>query len=427
MTAPRPLTQIAARQSRPPLRPVTGRRAMALAAGCVLGLLIALPGAAEAQFRGGPKGPTEVGVVLLESGLVPYTVTLPGRAVAHDETEIRPRVEGIIDEISYRAGSEVEVGDLLFRLDSDTYALALDAAEAGRDSALSALAVAQATVDRYEKLTSAAITQADRDTATATLASARATLAASRAALQSAQLNLDRTEIRSPISGIVGLSEFSVGALVTANQSDALATVTRVDPIYVDVQESSARMLRNRARMQEGSLVPNEKVDIQLVLETGQVYEGPGTLVTPSTEVSTTTGTVDFRFEFDNPERLILPGQFLRVSATVGSVEAILVPQRATSRSSDGTLTAFIAVDGTAKQVTLTTQGAYENAWIATEGVEAGDSLIVDGLRDLKAGAEIKPVPVTIDADGIVVDQAQGAAAETGPGPGPDPETVGGN
>ncbi|NIZ10891.1 efflux RND transporter periplasmic adaptor subunit [Pseudooceanicola sp. HF7] len=411
MTAPSNVTQFAAARHRAPFTPVTLRGVSWLLLACLV--LLVLPAQVRAQF-GGAGGPAQVGVVTLEQSLVPYTVTLPGRAVAHDDTEVRPRVEGIIEEIAYRPGTRVAAGDVLFRLETDTYDLALLAAEAQRASARSAVAVAQSTVDRYNKLTSAAISQADRDGADATLASAQATLAAAEASLKSAQLNLDRTVIRSPIDGIVGLSDYSVGALVTANQSDPLTTVTRVDPIYVDVQESSARMLRNRARMESGALQPSDKVEIRLVLETGRIYEGTGTLVTPSTAVSTTTGTVDFRFEFDNPDRLLMPGQFLRVTAEVGKIEAILVPQRATSRSSDGTLTAFVAEDGTARQVTLTTQGAYQNAWIVTAGVEDGQRLVVDGLRNLAAGAQIAPVPVTIDADGIVRDAAQDAPESAG-------------
>ncbi len=356
-------------------------------------------------------GPTEVGVVALTSQDVPYTVTLPGRAVAHDQTEVRPRVEGVIEEVTYTSGATVAAGDLLFRLDTDTYTAALDAAKASKASAESTLAAATSTVTRYRKLNGVGITQSDLDTAEASLAQAQATLAASEAALKTAQLNLDRTEIRSPINGIVDLPQFSVGALVTANQSDALTTVTAIDPIYVDVQESSARMLRVRDRIATGTLKPIDPLGIVLTLETGATYQGAGTLVSPRTEVSTTTGSVDFRIQFDNPDRLILPGQFLRVALTLGTTQAILVPQRATSRSSDGSLTAFVVSDGKAKQVTLTSSGTYRNAWIVTDGVTTEDMLIVDGLRNLRAGAEITTVPVTINDDGLVEDMPGEASA----------------
>ena len=165
-------------------------------------------------------------------------------------------------------------------------------------------------------------------------------------------------------------------------------------------------LLRVRKRLQEGSLTRTDDLDIGLVLETGDTYEGQGRMVSPRSEVSTTTGTVDFRIEFDNPERVILPGQFLRVTITLGETQAILVPQRATSRGSDGSLTAFVAEGDTARQVTLIAQGTWQNAWIVTEGVAPGDQLIVDGLQNLRDGAAISTVPVTINAAGLVEDQA---------------------
>ncbi len=393
-----------------PLAVMPPARRLATRGACLVILALLLPGLlalgaapAAAQF-GPPSGPRDVGVMTLERAAVPYSVTLPGRAVARDETEIRPRVGGAVKEVVYTPGSRVSAGDVLFRLDSDTYEVALDAAEANRDSAEAALSVAQSTVDRYSQLTGVGFTRADLDQAQATLASARATLASSQASLKSAQLDLERTEIRSPIDGIADIAEVSVGTLVTASQTTPLTTVTRIDPIYVDVQESSVRMLRTRQRIKEGSLQPAETIGIALQLENGQEYEGEGRLITPSVQVSTSTGTVDFRIEFDNPDRLILPGQFLRVSIVLGTTQAILVPQRATTRNSDGTLTAFVAEEGAARQVTLTTQGAYRNAWIVTAGLREGEQIIVDGLRDLRAGAEVNAVPVTIDDTGVVQD-----------------------
>uniref|UniRef100_UPI00025578C5 efflux RND transporter periplasmic adaptor subunit n=1 Tax=Oceanicola sp. S124 TaxID=1042378 RepID=UPI00025578C5 len=342
--------------------------------------------------------------IALQEADAPYRVTLPGRAVAHDQTEIRPRVEGIVEEILFPAGGRVAAGDLLFRLDSETYEVALIAAEAELASAEATRTAAQATVDRYTRLNGVGVTQSDLDSATASLAQAEASVKTAEASLRSARLNLERTEIRSPIDGIVDLAEVSEGALVTANQSDALTSVTRIDPIYVDVQESSARMLRIRKRLEEGSLTRSEDLQIDLQLETGDAYEGQGRLVSPRAEVSTTTGTVDFRIEFENAERVILPGQFLRVTMSLGSTRAILVPQRATSRSSDGTLTAFVARDGKAVEVVLTAAGSWQNAWIVTDGVEVGEQLIVDGLRNLADGAEVTTVPVSIDENGVVQD-----------------------
>jgi RND family efflux transporter, MFP subunit len=379
----------------------------------VLAVLLAFPTVVFAQSGPMGGGTTEVGVMELAETNVPFTTTLPGRAVAKEQTEIRPRVEGVIEEIAYTAGRRVEAGDLLFRLDAETYEAAFASAEAARDSAEATLATAQAAYDRYAKLEGVGASTSDLESARATLAQAKASLKSAEADLKQAQLDLDRVEIRSPIAGIPDVPEFSVGSLVTANQSDALTTITRLDPIYVDVTESSARRMRIREQFAEGILLPGKELDVSLTLENGEVYDAKGTMVSPGVTVSTTTGSIDMRFEFDNPDRMILPGQFLRVDVTLGTSKAILVPQRATTRQSDGTLTAFVAEDGTAHQVTLSYSGTADNAWIVTDGVEAGDEIILDGLTNLTDGAAITTVPVTINAAGVVEDAATDTAEMT--------------
>ncbi|WP_417272100.1 efflux RND transporter periplasmic adaptor subunit [Celeribacter halophilus] len=367
---------------------------------------LAIPSFSYAQGApmGDPGQVTEVGVMELTESEVPVSTTMPGRAVAKEETEIRPRVEGVIKEIAYTPGRRVEEGDLLFRLDSETYEAALASAEAALDSAKATLSTAQALYDRYAKLEGVGASTSDLESARATLAQAKAGVKSAEADLQQAQLDLERVEIRSPIAGIPDVPEFSIGSLVTANQSDALTTVTRLDPIYVDVSESSARRMRIGELFDDGTLTPGKELDVELTLENGDVYDRKGTLVSPGVTVSTTTGSIDSRFEFDNPEHKIMPGQFLRAEVIFGTTRGILVPQRATTRQSDGTLTAFVAEDGTAHQVTLTYSGTAENAWIVTEGVEVGDMIILDGLTNLKDGAEITTVPVTINESGVVED-----------------------
>ncbi|WP_234990376.1 efflux RND transporter periplasmic adaptor subunit [Aquimixticola soesokkakensis] len=357
-------------------------------------------------------GPTEVGIVTLQSEAVPYVITLPGRAVAYEQTDIRPRVEGTVAEINYTAGQSVAVGDVLFHLDSDTYDAALSAAQADVAGAEASVTAAQAVADRYAKLANLAVTQEQIDTANVTLLQAQATLSSAQAALKTARLNVERTVITSPIAGVVEVADVSIGALVTANQTSALTTVTRMDPIYVDVAESSARLLRVRNQVETGILERGEALDIALTLESGQSYSGKGTLVSPGNTVSTTTGSVDFRLSFDNGERVIMPGMFLRVDLTLGTTQAILVPQRATSRGSDGSLTAFVVEDGKTVQVTLTSNGSYKNAWIVTDGVTEGQSLVVDGLRNMTAGTEVTTVPVVIDDQGVVSDAPSDTSAD---------------
>lgn len=375
-------------------------------------LVMGLAAPTFAQNRGdGPKGPTKVGVMLTAEGDVPYTVTLPGRAIAFQQTGIRPQVGGEILEISYDPGQPVKAGDLLFRIDPETLAAALGAAEASVTGAEASLTQARNTVTRYRRLEGSGVSAVERANVEVALKQAEAALKSAEAARDSAQLSLDRTRITSPIDGMADVAQVSVGDLVTASQSEALTTITQMDPIYVDVSESSARILRNRARVDSGQLTSNGQVQARLTLETGEEFQGAGRLVSPGIAVSPTTGTVPIRLQFDNPTGLILPGQFLRVQTTVGTTRAVLVPQRATKRASDGTLTAFVAREGKAQQVTLSEQGSYRNSWIVTQGISAGEQLILDGLDNLRAGTEITTIPVQIDEQGVVRDAepAQGA------------------
>ena len=379
-------------------------------------LCLVLPFASEslAQTRRGPDGPTPVGVVTTAEEDVPRTVTLPGRAIAYQQTAIRPQVGGEILEIVYDPGRPVRAGDVLFRIDPETLAAALAAAEASVAWAEASLTQAQNTVTRYRRLEGSGVSAVDRANAEVALKQAEADLAAARAARDAAQLSLDRTAILSPLDGMADVPQVSVGDLVTANQSEALTTITQLDPIYVDVSESSARLMRSRAGGSAGQLIRTGAVQTRLTLETGEEYQGEGRLVSPGIAVSPTTGTVPIRLRFDNPDLRILPGQFLRVQMTLGSTRAVLVPQRATSRASDGTLTAFVVRDGRAQQVVLSEQGSYRNNWIVTQGISPGEQLILDGLDDLRAGTEVAPVPVQIDAQGVVREiAAPGPASDT--------------
>lgn len=376
-------------------------------------LAISMSSPATAQFRGAAPGPTAVGVVTLETADVPVTTTIPGRAVAYEQVDIRPRVGGVISEILYQPGRRVAAGDLLFRIESETYEATVAAARASVELAEAAAAAAQATVTRYESLEGTGVTTETLESARVSALQSAADLSSARATLQSAELDLQRTRIVSPISGFATIPSVSVGALVTANQTDALATVTRIDPIYVDIEESSRRIGEMRARIDAGAVQPGERLGLRLQLETGETYPTEGELVSPGASVSTTTGTASFRIRFDNPDRRIMPGQFLRVDVTLGTMQAVLVPQMATSRDSSGQLTAFVVVDGVAEQRVLTEEGSYQNAWAVTDGVEAGESLIVDGLQNLRAGAQVAPVEVVIEANGVVT-RADGASEAFG-------------
>lgn len=361
--------------------------------------------ASGADAQPAPSGPVEVGVIDATLQDVPRVVTLPGRAVASQEVEMRPRVGGVIEEILYTPGALLQVGDPLFRIDDAAYLAAEASAQADLATAQANLPVAQSTFERAEQLSGRGYTEAEVDTARASLAEAKATLAAAQAALDYARTEMSWTTIKSPVVGRAEVATVSIGDLVTENQSDELTTIIGSDPIYVDLVEASARMLSIRQEIHEGTLTMNDVLEATLVLETGEVYRGTGTLVTPGNIVSTTTGTFTVRFEFDNPHNLVLPGMFLRGEIMLGTSRAFLVPQRAATRGNSGLLTAFVVGDdGTAQQITLTDEGTYENSWIVRGGLNEGDKLIVDGLPNIQAGQAVTPVPSVIDENGIVRD-----------------------
>ncbi|WP_319498428.1 efflux RND transporter periplasmic adaptor subunit [uncultured Cohaesibacter sp.] len=374
---------------------------VALVFGLMASDLVFAQPAPGGAMGGQQQGPLTVGAITLKDADVPFQVTLPGRAVAFEQVDIRPRVNGVIAEIAYTPGRPVAVGDLLFRIDNETYEASVQSAEADVASAQATLEGAQITLDRYRKIEGTGISTADVKDAEVTLHKAEAALKTANAALRTANLSLDWTEIRSPISGIPEVADVSVGSIVTSNQTTALTTVTRLDPIYVDVQESSVRMLAIRNLVESGQLTRADKLSLKLQLENGETLDGEGVLRSPGTSVSTTTGTVALRMEFENPKRMVIPGQFLRVDATLGTSKAILVPQGATQRGSDGNLTAYVAVDGKVAIATLEEIGSYDNNWIVTGGVKAGDQILVDNIRNLSEGAEIKVVPVEY-VDGII-------------------------
>ncbi|WP_428926254.1 efflux RND transporter periplasmic adaptor subunit [Marinibacterium sp. SX1] len=381
-----------------------------------LGLaLLACLSTATAAMAQQEAPPMQVGTITLERQAVPRIVTLPGRAVAYQQVDIRPRVGGVVEEILYTPGADLSVGDPLFRIDDASYRASVAAAQSDLATAQANLPVAQSAKDRAEQLAGRGYTEAEVDSARASLAEAQATLDAAQAALDYAQTELSWTTITSPIEGVAEVASVSVGDLVTSGQSDALTTVTRLDPIEVEMLEASARMLELRQEIASGTLEQNPELEARLLLETGAVYEGTGRLVSPGNTVSTTTGTFTVRFRFDNPDRMILPGMFLRGEITVGTINAFLVPQRAAERSNSGALTVYVVgADGTSEQVTLNEMGAYENAWIVPSGLDDGAQLIVDGLKSMQPGLPVSPVAVEIDENGLTQDLPAAAASDSG-------------
>ena len=395
-----------------------------LATGAALAgaVLAALPATAQAP---GGMPPKQVGVVELARQNVPRVVTLPGRAVAASDTAIRPRVGGIITEILYRPGQLIEAGTPMFRIEDRTYQANLAGAEAQVASARAQVTQAQSSFDRTQQLLGSGTTQAQVEQAQATLDQASAGLQSAEAALILAEADLEWTTVTTPISGFASVAAASVGDLVTAGQAEAMATVTQLDPIEVDMYEPSSRFLSVLDDINDGNLRLNDELNAVLTLENGREYQAVGELVAPGVTVSTSTGSIDTRFRFDNPDNLLLPGMFLRGQVELGVTEAFLVSQSAAIRDKIGNLSAWVVVDGAVQQRPLTEDGSYQQQWIVTDGLEDGDMLVVDGMTGLAEGAEVVSVPVTFDNQGVVRETAPASASAAEDAPPADAPSAG--
>ncbi|WP_137130491.1 efflux RND transporter periplasmic adaptor subunit [Rhizobium sp. FY34] len=366
------------------------------------------PGAA-----GGERPPAKVSVVVMKQGEQPLTRVLPGRAVAYQTAEVRPRVNGMIEQIAFKEGSEVKAGDLLYKIDDDTYSALLEEAKATLAKAEASIPSAQANLARYERLVNSGATQIEYENARVTLLQAQADVAQAKAALQSAQINLGYTEIKAPFDGLTTISTVSIGNIVTANQTTALTTLRRLDPIYVDLTDSSANLLELRSAIAAGRLKGNQtEADITLTLEDGTKYDKTGKVDMAEMAVSQTTGTYQIRAVFANPDDIILPGTYVRATVIVGYENGFLIPQRAATRSPAGVLSAkFLTADNKVETRTFEGSELSGNSWIVTSNVKDGDRLVVDGLQRIADGAPVSPVEATINDKGFVVEAPAANAA----------------
>ncbi|MDB5655445.1 MAG: efflux transporter periplasmic adaptor subunit [Tardiphaga sp.] len=344
--------------------------------------------------------PPDVGVLTLAAKPITLTTELPGRTTAFLIADVRPQVSGLITQRIFTEGAEVTAGQQLYQIDPATYKAAADTAAATLAHNQAVLASAQAKAARYKPLAAAqAVSQQDYDDAAAMSAEAVADIASARASVEQAQINLAYTKVMAPISGRIGRSSVTPGALVTASQATALATVTQLDPIYVDVTQSAGTLLRLRRELAAGTLQasgPNQaKVD--LMLEDGTKYEKQGTLQFSEVNVDETTGTVLLRAIFPNPDHLLLPGLYVRAELQEGTNNgALLVPQQAVSHNTHGDATALIVgADNKVVLKIIQTSRALGNDWVVTGGLAVGDRVIVDGLQKAKPGAEVHGVEVT--------------------------------
>ncbi len=343
-------------------------------------------------------GPAEVGTVVLRPERVVLTTELPGRTSPFRIAEIRPQVNGIILERAFTEGADVAAGGLLYRIDPAPYQAAYDQSRAALAMAEASLPALRSRAGRLKDLAAIhAVGQQDYDDAASALLHAEASVAASRAAVESARINLDYTPIRSPIPGRIGRSSVTQGALVTAYQPVPLAVVQQLDPIYVDVSQASADLLRLRRSVAgTGSSVDDSRTrTVRLLLEDGTPYPLTGTLQFRDATVDPTTGSVTLRMIFPNPEHTLLPGMYVRAILEEGTSEqAILVPQQGVSRDTRGQPYAWVvnAADEVERRA-LEVDRAIGDRWLVTGGVAAGDRVIVEGLQRVRPGSRVRAVP----------------------------------
>ncbi|CAI2080610.1 efflux RND transporter periplasmic adaptor subunit [Serratia marcescens] len=366
----------------------------------VLGLSLLLA-ACDGQNAGAPTGAggeQEVGVVTLRGQSVTLSSELTGRVNATMTSDVRPQVDGIIKQRLFTEGAEVKAGQVLYQIDPASY-------QANYDQAAAQLKNAQATVQstrlksqRYAALVKEnGVSQQDADDAKAAYLAAVASVAQYQAALEAARINLAYTQVRAPIAGRIGISSVTPGALVTASQTDALATIRALDPIYVDLTQSSAQLLklrRQQAALQRGAVTP-----VAIKLEDGTPYAHAGKLELTEVAVDEATGSVTLRAVFPNPEHELLPGMYVHATVDNGvDPKAILAPQQGITRNAKGEATALVVDEqNNVAQRTVSAERVVGSNWLIGSGLNEGDRLIVEGTGKVTIGAAVKPVEVSVD------------------------------
>ncbi|RZG78460.1 efflux RND transporter periplasmic adaptor subunit [Acinetobacter sp. WCHAc060033] len=370
---------------------------------CALATSIALVGCSKdpkAAQEGGAAAqkmpPTEVGVIVAQPQSVEQTVELSGRTSAYQISEVRPQTSGVILKRLFSEGSFVREGQPLYEIDSSTNRANLDSAKAALVRQQANLNALQVKANRYRQLVGInAVSKQEYDDLVAQIKLAEADIAASNAAVKNAQIDLGYSTVRSPISGQSGRSSVTAGALVTASQSNALVTIQQLDPIYVDINQSSAELLRLRQQLAKGSIDRSNNTKVRLKLEDGSTYPVEGNLAFSDASVNPDTGSVTLRAVFSNPNHLLLPGMFANAQIVQGVIpNAYLIPQAAITRTPTGQAMAMLVnAKGAVEARPVTTVGVQGQNWIVTEGLATGDKVIVDGIAKVKPEQQVVAKP----------------------------------
>ena len=384
---------------RPAARPAPAFLIASLSLAILLG---GCGGQSDAQQKGGGpgggvRGPAQVGFVTVSQTSVPVISELGGRAVAYETSEVRPQVGGIIQRRLFTEGSFVRQGQPLYQVDPSLYRAAVNEASASLASARAAAQAAQARANRYRPLSQIeAVSQQEYTDAAAQARQASAAVAQNSAQLETARINLRFATIRAPISGRIGRSLFTQGALVSQSQTEPLAVIQRTDPIYVDIQQSAADLTALRRAISSGGVTPGS-TQVRLRLDDGSDYGFTGTVQFSEVVVDENTGTVTLRASFPNPQGTLLPGSFVQAIFTQAvTPNAILLTQSAVQRDIGGEAFVFVVgPNNKAVRRTVKADRTYGSDWVITAGLRPGERVITQGLNNLREGADIRPVPAT--------------------------------
>ena len=369
-------------------------RALTRAVLCMLLSLMLLACEEGGKGTPGSSGPREVVIIKLEPRREVYTTALAGRIASFQVAEVRPQVGGILQQRLFTEGADVKAGQALYQIDPATYEAALDSAQAALMKAEANVTPARLKAERFRELLAIkAVSKQEYDDAQAAFKQAEADVAVKRAAVKTARINLEYTKVRSPISGRIGKSAFTPGALVTANQAQALTSVRQLDPVYVDITQSSQDLLRLRAQFTNGELrSAAEEAPVRLKLENGAMYPHEGRLQFTDVSVDESTGMVSLRALFPNPEHILLPGMYVRAVIAEGVDEnALLVPQRALRRDPKGQASVLLVDGGGKVDVRLVDVGrTVGDSWQVLSGLKPGDRVIVEGGQNVRPGMSVK-------------------------------------
>nr|WP_028105003.1 efflux RND transporter periplasmic adaptor subunit [Pseudoduganella violaceinigra] len=361
------------------------------AAAAVAAMVAACGGKQAGPAPGGAAPAPEVAVFTVAPQALALSTELPGRTAAYQVAEVRPQVGGLIQKRLFTEGADVKAGVQLYQIDAATYQATFNSAKANLAKAKANLAAAEPKVARYKELVAIeGVSRQDYDDAVAAHEQAKAEVEAAQAAMESARINVDYTKVAAPISGRIGRSSVTPGALVTAGQANALTTVQQLDPIYVDVTQSSEELLRLKRELDNGSIKKTDgQANVTLLLADGSKYALPGKLQFSDVSVDPGTGNVTLRALFPNPKHDLLPGMFVRAVLETGvSEQAIAVPQMGVTRNPKGEATALVLnKEGKVEQRLLQTGGTIGDKWLVKSGLEAGDRVIIEGLQKVKPGA----------------------------------------